>query len=380
MFESYQKVLAEHLQSTPDRIHLYWKGRVALFALLKSMDLKPGDEVILPAFTCVVVPNAILYAGARPVYVDIDRVSLNTNLERIKAARTDSTRVVICQNTFGLSSEVDEIASWAREEGIYSIEDCTHGFGGMFKGRPNGSYCDAAFYSTQWNKPFSTGIGGFSLVKSESLNERILETNQYLQKPALGERLMLSMQIWARKNLLNKRTYWTLLKIYRWLSKNNIILGSSSGGEIEGTLMPSGYFKMMSQVQSREGIRAIKSLARLLKVRRENAQKYSDELISMGKYHVDPSLNPHHSFLKYPILVKDRPAFLAAAEQNSIELGDWFLSPLHPVKADCSPWGLDIDQFPTAKSCASSIVNLPTDTQDPAKVIRFLRKYQEQLI
>ena len=70
--DAYRARISKVIGVSPDRVTLFAKGRVALFAMLRALDLRPGDEVIVPAFTCVAVPNAILYAGARPVYVDID--------------------------------------------------------------------------------------------------------------------------------------------------------------------------------------------------------------------------------------------------------------------------------------------------------------------
>ncbi|MCB0824080.1 MAG: aminotransferase class I/II-fold pyridoxal phosphate-dependent enzyme, partial [Bacteroidales bacterium] len=154
--QAYKEALASTLKN--ENIFLYWKGRVALFALLKAMGVSAGDEVILPGFTCVVVPNAIKYLGATPVYVDVLKEPMNPDVRNYENAISPKTKVIITQNTFGLSFEVDKIAALAKAKNIYSIEDCTHGFGGTFNGKPNGSYCDAAFFSTQWNKPFSTGI------------------------------------------------------------------------------------------------------------------------------------------------------------------------------------------------------------------------------
>jgi len=65
---NYKKVIASILKCKQDQIFLYWKGRVALYAILKAMGIKEGDEIVLPAFTCVVVPNAILYLGAKSDY------------------------------------------------------------------------------------------------------------------------------------------------------------------------------------------------------------------------------------------------------------------------------------------------------------------------
>ena len=69
--DHYRQKIASVLKCHPEQVFLYWKGRVALYAVLKAMGIREGDEVIIPAFTCVVVPNAILYLSAKPVYVDI---------------------------------------------------------------------------------------------------------------------------------------------------------------------------------------------------------------------------------------------------------------------------------------------------------------------
>ena len=82
--EKYKKAIAAILKCNPANIFLYWKGRVALYAILKAMGVKDGDEVIIPAFTCVVVPNAILYLGAKPVYVDISIEDYNTDAKKAK--------------------------------------------------------------------------------------------------------------------------------------------------------------------------------------------------------------------------------------------------------------------------------------------------------
>ena len=146
---TYKKEIASYLNTSEQQIFLYWKGRVALYAILKAMGVGKDDEVILPAFTCVVVANAIIYLGAKPVYVDIDLQTYNARFEDIKKAVTNKTKAIICQNTFGLSSDIEEITKYAKEQTIFTIEDCTHGFGGYYNQKPNGSYCDAAFYSTQ---------------------------------------------------------------------------------------------------------------------------------------------------------------------------------------------------------------------------------------
>lgn len=376
----YKELLSQYLQTKSSVIFLYWKGRVALYALLKAMNIKPGDEVILPAYTCVVVPNAILYLGAIPIYVDIDPETFNANIDQIKKAITNKTKVIICQNTFGLSSNLEELVEIAKQHNLFTIEDCTHGFGGTYNGKPNGTYCDAAFYSTQWNKPFSTGIGGFALVNNKNLLEPLAIENQHLKNPSAKQKAMLKILYFVKKRLLVGFTYWTLVKLYRFLSKHNLVVGSSSGEEITSIAEPTNYFQSLSEVQIKEGLKNIQKLPEMLEIRRKNAIKYTEYLSSIGKNHVVPSLFNNHSFLKYPLLVTNRDEVILQAEKHKIELGEWLNSPIHPIQEGFEKWKLNTELFPNAVFTGKHIINLPTDTDHPERIIDFLKTINDKII
>ncbi len=376
----YKQALSATLGTDKEHIYLYWKGRVALYALLKAMNIKSGDEVIVPAYTCVVVPNAILYLGAIPIYVDIDPETFNANIDQIKKAITEKTKVIICQNTFGLSSNLEELVNIAKQHNLFTIEDCTHGFGGSYNGKPNGTYCDAAFYSTQWNKPFSTGIGGFALVNNMNLLKPLTLENQLLLQPSAKQKTMLKVLYFVKKRLLVGSTYWTLVKLYRFLSKHNLVVGSSSGEEITSIVQPSNYYQSLSEVQIKEGLKNIKKLPKMLEIRRRNAEKYTEYLSSIRKNHVVPSLFSNHSFLKYPLLVTNRDEVILLAEKHKIELGEWLNSPIHPIQEDFEQWKLNTELFPNAVFAGKHIINLPTDTDNPERIIDFLQTINNKII
>ena len=86
-----RRAMAELIGVPPDHVTLFWKGRVAFYAILRALGVGPGDEVIVPAFTCVAVPNAILYTGATPVYVDIDEASYTADPAAVAAALSPRT-------------------------------------------------------------------------------------------------------------------------------------------------------------------------------------------------------------------------------------------------------------------------------------------------
>ncbi|MDD3080580.1 MAG: DegT/DnrJ/EryC1/StrS aminotransferase family protein [Paludibacter sp.] len=375
----YKKKLSAYTEGN-EELFFYWKGRVALYAILKSMGVDEGDEVILPAFTCVVVPNAIIYAGAKPIYVDIIPETYNMDISKLENAINEKTKVIICQNTFGLSSNIEEIIALAQKFNLYTIEDCTHGFGGYYNEKFNGTNCDSAFFSTQWNKPFSTGIGGFALINNFGLLEKIklLEKNKI--RPSLFDNLNILFLILARKIFVNSFTYWIVLKLYRFLSVKGIVLGSSSNDELNSIEMPVHFFKGMSKVQLIIGIYESNRLEKLIERRKRNATLYSEFLFIHKKNHVVKNLFNNHSFLKYPILVKNREVFFETARVNKIELGDWFISPLHPIKKDFVKWKFDINDFPIAEKMSEHIVNLPLEKKNIIRVLRFLESNMDNLM
>lgn len=368
----YKNKIAKTLQANPNQIHTYWKGRVGLYAILKAFGVKNNDEIIIPAFTCVVVPNAIIYLGAKPIYVDIDNKTYNTTLAQIKQAVTPKTKCIVIQNTFGLSSQVEEIIAFAKENNILTIEDCTHGFGGEYNGNPNGIYADASFFSTQWNKPFSTGIGGFVYMKNKDYLTKITNLNEELVTPSFKEVFMLRCLFFINKYVVTPKTYWVLIKLYRFLSKKGVVVGSSTGGEISSVIEPANYFKGSSKFQEKLGSKKIDKTAFVIEKRIKKALILNDFLLKNNKKGVDLNLLENHSFLKFPILVTDRDLFKKNAEKANIKLGDWFVSMIHPIENDFEKWFLNPEDFPVAKNISNSILNLDTDDKSVDKTLQFL--------
>ena len=371
--DRYKLILANYLQSNP-QIFLFFKGRTALYALLKAIHIQQDDEIILPAFTCVVVPNAILYLKAKPIYVDITPDTYTIDIFKIESKITPKTKVILIQNTFGLSVDIEKIITLAKKHNLITIEDCTHGFGGTYNTHPNGTLCDAAFFSTQWNKSFSTGIGGFALINNPNLVVPMKHLEQTAHLPSFKQTLSLQLQLLAYRYLINDWSYWKLRRLYRLLSKYNIITGSSQGEELTSIHMPKTYFQKMSKVQIKAGIQALHTFNILQITRKENGIRYTNFLKQYNKNHVPERLHANHSFLTYPLLVTNRPQFMALAEKANIKLGDWFVSPIHPITTHFDQWKINPTKYPQSIRISSHIVNLPTTLKNPNNLLVFLKK------
>jgi len=369
---------------------LFWKGRVALYAILKAIGVKKGDDVILPAFTCVVVVNPIIYLGAKPIYVDVDPVTFNMDVSKLEKKITPMTKIILAQNTFGLSSDLDSILEIAKKHNLWVIEDCAHGFGGTYKGRKNGTVADAAFFSAQWNKPFSTGIGGIAVTKNEELAEKLKELEEKALKPSLKEELTLKALLFIRKKLLKPSMYWYALKVYRQFSRWNLILGSSQGYELEKPVEPPDFLKGFTETQAREGLKYFEKvngeyrIDLMVKHRKKIAGFYKEILLDMG---FEPPYEPEyadHTYLKFPLLVKDRRKFFQLAQEEKIELGDWFLSPIHPIMAKFELWNYSWGTNPVAEFASCHIVNLPThneiDENYVDRIYDFLKGNKDEIL
>ncbi len=356
----------------------YWKGRVALYALLEVLDLDESVEVIIPGFTCVVVPNAIKYLGIKPVYVDIYEKTLNIDPNLIEEKITSRTRVIIIQNTFGLPPDYDAILPIAQKYNLKVIEDCAHGFGSKYKGKLSGTLTDAAFFSTQWNKPFSTGLGGFAVTNNQEIGEILRENLVHYKKPSLFEQSLLWAELIAHKYLLTPSLYWKALKLYRSLSYLGIIPGSSSSDELAGR-MPKGYKKAASPVRSNWGQKALAGIDANLKHRKEVASQYDRIMDDLG---IPKPFQPdyaEHSFLRYSMLVKDRKVIMAEAQKRRIEIGEWFNCVLHPEGAPLEELGYRKGTCPVAERVAEHIINLPTHQKIKEKEVSRIRSFLQDM-
>jgi dTDP-4-amino-4,6-dideoxygalactose transaminase len=195
----------------------FYKARVALYTILKAFGISAGDRVIIPGYTCIVVPLAVKYLGAVPEYADIDPAAYNVPLsnyltvyERIASqGNMDKIKAVIIQHTYGQPNEdTQAIVDWARRKGLFVFQDCAHVNGSMIEGTPVENFGDAAFFSMQWSKPYTTGVGGMAVINHPAYVDAVRIAAQSMASPGLRESMTLAIQLLAHKMLVNPRIYW----------------------------------------------------------------------------------------------------------------------------------------------------------------------------
>jgi dTDP-4-amino-4,6-dideoxygalactose transaminase len=136
------------------------------------LDVQPGDEVIVPAFTFVSTVNAFVLRGARPVFIDIRPDTLNLDETQLERLITPRTRVIAPVHYAGVGCEMDAITAIARQRGLAVVEDNAHGLFGKYRGRYLGTFGDLATLSFHETKNLTCGEGGALLINNERYVER----------------------------------------------------------------------------------------------------------------------------------------------------------------------------------------------------------------
>jgi len=358
IIEEYQQKFARFFGA--ERAFAFWKGRVALYALLRALDVGQDDEVILPGYTCVMNVNPITYAGARPVYVDIEPDTFNMNVNLLQEKITNKTKVIIAQHTYGYPCEMDTIMKIAQSRGICIIEDCCLALGSKYQGRMVGTFGTAGYFSSQWNKPYTTGLGGMVITSDRELAERIesLAVNETCP-PSAWEVFMLRMQLIIYRLFIYPRTTALAQNLFRYLTKKGVVVGSSSTSEFEPE-RADDFFKGISKMQARSGIRQLCRIKENIAHRRKMAHLYDKLLASKGfKPSRDSRDNADPVLVRYPVRIAEKDKALAQAAKAGIELGSWFECPLHPIETPLASYDYELGMCPEAEKASRHAVNLP---------------------
>lgn len=148
-------------------------GTAALDLAVAALELSPGDEVILPAFTIVSCVQQVVRSGLVPVFVDADPRTWNMTPAAVAAALSPRTRAIMAVHIYGLPVDMDPILRLAREHGLAVIEDAAQAIGLLYRGRPCGGLGDLSVMSFYPNKHVTTGEGGMVLTDDEALAGRL---------------------------------------------------------------------------------------------------------------------------------------------------------------------------------------------------------------
>ena len=162
-------------------------GTAALHCALAACGIGPGDEVLVPAVSVVMSAAPVLYAGARPVFIDCDRSGVGFNYGDLAAKVTPRTKAIIPVHLWGRAGDPERLASFAATRRLRVIEDACQAHGTRVGGRLAGTFGDLGCFSTKDGKILWSGEGGFILANDADLAGRCRAFRTHWQTPPPGE-------------------------------------------------------------------------------------------------------------------------------------------------------------------------------------------------
>ncbi len=148
-------------------------GTVAIHLILLGLEIKPGDEVIVPSLTFIATANAVNYVGATPIFADVNIETWCLDRASVEDLITSSTKAIIFVSLYGNTSGLEEMENICSENGIYLIEDAAESPFGSLNGRPSGSFGIAASFSFYGNKIITSGEGGAVVTSDTNLYNKM---------------------------------------------------------------------------------------------------------------------------------------------------------------------------------------------------------------
>ncbi|OGG25902.1 hypothetical protein A3E42_06300 [Candidatus Gottesmanbacteria bacterium RIFCSPHIGHO2_12_FULL_40_13] len=363
-----------------DNLFFFNSGRSALFCLLKSLSIGPGDEVIVQAFTCVAVPDPVIWVGARPVFTDID-ASLNIKIESLEKAVNNKTKAIIVQHTFGIPANINKIKKIAQKYGIYVIEDCAHSLGAELDNRKIGALADAAFFSFGRDKVVSSVYGGAAVIYNNDKAKRILSRlHRSLPKPSL---------FWIFRQLLHPLAFSVILPFYNvhigkvilfLLFKMKLLQKPVEKCELIAG-KPDNFPAQMPDVLAGLLLSQLLKLTKFNKNRKKIAARYFARLKNSPDFGLPPEIK-NAVYLRFNILTEDSADLLIYFKKRKILLGNWYKNIIDPKNVSFKTLGFNPDKFINARKFARLSLNLPTypnmSVEDADLIVNLLNEYADK--
>ena len=340
---------------------LYFRGRVALAELLIASGIGEGDKVAIQAYTCSAVPEGVLASKAKPLYIDVveEGVTMSSNDLDLKLKNAKDVKAIVIQHTFGVVADLEKIIEITKRYNLIVIEDCCHTYNSEYKGSKIGNFSDASFYSFEWGKPISLGLGGASKVKNSKILERLKLQYSSLTNPPIYTELQLFVQRIAFLILYSPRTYWLVRRSYHFFSKIGVIKGNHTNFE---TYQRSREFNYkISRTLKYKVEKKINELSVLEEKSQKVVSVYEKNLLNIvGVKKIKTLSETKQVYVRYPIWVADKEKVSNLAEINRVEIASWYASPVHPyVAEELSSVGYHLGSCPNAEQSSRHIVSLP---------------------
>ena len=300
-------------------------GTAALHLALSLCNIK-NKEVILPSLSFVSTAHAVMYNGGKPIFADVDPITLNIDPTSILDKISKNTKVILPVHFGGLSCDLNFIQKLCKDSDIFLIEDAAHATGSLYKGKKIGTHGSIVCFSFHPVKNLAMPAGG-----ALSLNGK------------------------------NSEHFAKSIRSLRWC-------GISDRKGVDYDVSRLGWNYYMNEVSAAIGLEQLKKLDNLISIKRNIAKRYSDEL-SAEKMPFDEDCSYHMFWIR----IKKRRQFMQKMTQIGIETGIHY-KPIHKMTFYNSK-----QRLPNTESISDQLVSIPIHANlsdsSVSKIIKYVNKF-----
>jgi perosamine synthetase len=318
-------------------------GTAGLHCAMIAAGISAGDEVITTPFSFVASANCILFVGAKPVFVDVDPLTLNLDLDKVAAAITPRTRAIVGVEVFGHPGGMPELEQLAQKNELALIEDACEGFGGYAGRRAIGSFGRAGVFAFYPNKQITTGEGGMIVTDDDAFAA-----------------VCRSLRNQGRDGMA-------------WLAHQRL-----------------GYNYRLSEINAALGVAQVERLEEILEARRRVAHLYMDRLMT-SRFLILPTLTSDDVMSWFVFVVRlndlfepgDRDALMQMLREEGIGCNNYF-PPIHLQPYMTEQFGFKPGSFPVCEYVSARTLALPffsrMTSQQVDRVCEVLQNSIERLL
>ena len=294
-------------------------GTSGLFLCMLALGIEPDDEIITTPFTFVSSATSIMMAGAKPVFVDIDPVSLNIDPAKIEPAITEKTKAILPVEVFGNPAGFDTVCEIARKHDLSVIEDSCEALGSTLKGKKAGTFGTMSVFGFYPNKQITTGEGGMILTNDDDLAELCISLRNQGRGKGAG-----------------------------WLAHERL-----------------GYNYRISDINCALGIVQLSRIDEIKAKRRQVAEWYQEILEDDGRLIVPTEpVDCDMSWFVFVVrltegcTIEQRDRILRQMQSRNIQVSNYF-PPAHLMPFIAEKFGYNSGDFPVAESASARTIALP---------------------
>ena len=301
-------------------------GTAALQAAILALDVKNGDEVLLPSFTFVATANAVVATGAKPIFVDILKENYTMDPIDLKKKITKKSKVIMPVHLYGNVAYIEQISEIAEKHKLSIIEDAAQSMGSTYKGKHSGTFCDIGCYSLYPAKVMTAGEGGLLVTDDKKLHEKLLMIRNHGMVHGYDTRIF-------------------------------------------------GLNLRLPEISAAIAKEQIKKLPKFLYKRRKNAEALSKLLAGMDIQIPQERKHEKVNWYLYTIATKNRDKILKKLNDNGIGAASYYPTPVHKTPYYDSKLKLKITEW-----AALHVLSLPIQPKVTPQNLNFMTKVMRKVL